>query len=66
MSKSYTFDSGEILINDPDDPTKKILKIPDKIMKEQGWTKGTKLKVLLGDEGTIIIQEVKKEVDKTE
>jgi hypothetical protein len=34
-------------------------------MKEQGWTKGTKLKVLLGDEGTIIIQEVKKEVDKS-
>lgn len=66
MSKSYTFDSGEVYVNDPDNPNKKILKIPDKIMKEQGWTQGTVLKIKIGDQGTIIIEESEKEVDKSE
>lgn len=65
MSKSYTFDAKEILINDPNDPNHSILQIPDHIMKEQGWGPGTEVKVLLGDQGTIIIQEVKKTVDKS-
>jgi hypothetical protein len=66
MSKSYTFNVEDILINDPDNPNQSILQIPDNIMKEQGWGPGTEVKILLGDQGTIIIQEVKKTIDKSE
>lgn len=65
MSKTYTFNAKDIMQDDPSDPRKSILTIPDEIMKAQGWTQGTKLKIEIGDQGTIIIQEVKKTVDKS-
>tara|TARA_B100002019_G_C21187081_1_gene556787 strand:+ start:652 stop:849 length:198 start_codon:yes stop_codon:yes gene_type:complete len=65
MSKTYTFNAKDIMQDDPSDPKKSILTIPDEIMKAQGWTQGTKLKIEIGDQGTIIIQEVKKTVDKS-
>ena len=66
MSKSYTFNVEDILINDPDNPNQSILQIPDEILQDQGWTEGTELKIQIGDQGTIIIEEVKKPVDKSE
>lgn len=66
MSKTYTFNAKDILKDDPSDPKKSLLTIPDEIMKEQGWGPGTEVKIQLGDQGTIIIEEVKKTVDKTE
>jgi len=66
MSKSYTFNVEDILINDPDNPNQSILQIPDEILQDQGWTEGTELKIKIGDQGTIIIEEVKKPVDKSE
>jgi len=65
MSKTYTFNAKDIMQDDPSDPEKSILTIPEEIMKAQGWTQGTKLKIEIGDQGTIIIQEVKKTVDKS-
>ena len=65
MSKTYTFNAKDIMQDDPSHPGKSILTIPDEIMKAQGWTQGTKLKIEIGDQGTIIIQEVKKTVDKS-
>ena len=65
MSKTYTFNAKDIMQDDPSDPKKSILTIPDEIMKAQGWTQGTKLKIEIGDQGTIIIQEAKKTVDKS-
>ena len=66
MSKSYTFNVQDIMQDDPNDPTKSILTIPDEILQDQGWTEGTELKIKIGDQGTIIIEEVKKPVDKSE
>lgn len=64
--KSVTFKSKDIFINDPDNPDQTILKIPEEILKEQGWAQGTVLKIKIGDQGTIIIEEAKKDVDKSE
>lgn len=66
MSKTYTFNAKDILQDDPNDPEKSMLIIPDEIMKTQGWGPGTEIKIQIGDQGTIIIEEVKKTVDKSE
>ena len=64
--KSVTFKSKDIFVDDPDNPDKTILKIPEEILKEKGWKQGTLLKIQIGDQGTIIIEEAEKDVDKTE
>jgi len=66
MSKTFTFNAKDVIKTDPSDPKKSILSIPDEIMKAQGWGPGTEIKIQIGDKGTIIIQEVKKDVDKSE
>lgn len=43
------------------DPNNVNMTIPPEIMEKQGWTEGTKIKVEIGDKGTIIITEVKDE-----
>jgi len=43
----------------PGDDKKVLMKIPEEIMEAQGWTEGTKIRVKWGDQGTIIIEEVK-------
>tara|TARA_B100000212_G_scaffold335789_1_gene308227 strand:+ start:3275 stop:3454 length:180 start_codon:yes stop_codon:yes gene_type:complete len=43
----------------PGDDKKVIMTIPEEIMEKQGWTEGTKIKVKWGDQGTIIIEEMK-------
>ena len=35
------------------------MKIPNEMLKAKGWGEGTKIKVKVGDQGTIIIEEVK-------
>ena len=37
------------------------MKIPDEILKKKGWKEGTEVKVSVGDQGTVIIEEVKDE-----
>jgi hypothetical protein len=43
----------------PGDEKQVIMKIPEEIMEAQGWKEGTKIRVKWGDQGTIIIEEVK-------
>ena len=38
-----------------------LMTIPPEILEAQGWGEGTKIKVGVGDKGTIIISEVKSE-----
>ena len=64
--KSLIFNSKDIFVNDPDNPDQTILKIPEEILKEKGWKQGTLLKIQIGDQGTIIIEEAEKKVDKSE
>jgi antitoxin component of MazEF toxin-antitoxin module len=51
---------------DPSNPKNSILSIPSEIMKAQGWGPGTEIKIQIGDQGTIIIEEAEKKVDKSE
>lgn len=64
--KKSSFNSKDIFTTDPNNPNSTLLKIPEEILKAQGWTEGTLLKVRLGDQGTIIVEEVEKEVDKSQ
>jgi hypothetical protein len=43
----------------PGDEKQVLMKIPEEIMEAQGWKEGTKIRVKWGDQGTIIIEEVK-------
>lgn len=61
MNKILEYKAEEIFFDDPKDPEKTIMKIPDEILKMKGWKEGTKIKVSLGDKGTVIIEEVKEE-----
>ena len=54
-----TFSQEEIFSPDPDNPKNIRMKIPDEMLKAKGWGEGTKIKVKIGDQGTIIIEEVK-------
>jgi antitoxin component of MazEF toxin-antitoxin module len=33
--------------------------IPPEVLKQQGWTEGTAVKISIGDQGSVIIEEVK-------
>ena len=59
MDKLLEYKADEVFFDDPNDPNKKIMKIPKEILKKQGWKVGTKIKVSVGDQGTVIIEEVK-------
>ena len=62
-NKTLTFKAEEIFEDIPGDDKNVVMKIPDEIMKAQGWDEGTKVKILVGDQGTVIIQEAEKEQD---
>ena len=59
QDEKLTFSQEEIFSPDPDNPKNIRLKIPDEMLKAKGWGEGTKIKVQIGDQGTIIIEEVK-------
>jgi hypothetical protein len=60
-NKVLEFKAEEIFQDIPGDDKNVTMKIPDEIMEAQGWKEGTKIKVEIGDKGTIIISEVKEE-----
>ena len=66
QDKIITYNQKEVFIKDPDNPNNLIMKIPDDILKKKGWSEGTKIKISVGDQGTIIIQEAEKDEDKSQ
>jgi len=60
VKKTYNYKTSDILKYDQDNPDTPILTIPQEILEQQGWKKGTELKISIGDQGTIILEEVKK------
>ena len=64
--KIVTYNQKEVFVKDPDNPNNLIMKIPDDILKKKGWSEGTKIKISVGDQGTIIIQEAEKDEDKSQ
>jgi hypothetical protein len=58
-TKSWTFKAEEIFEDIPTDPENCLMKLPEEICKEIGLVPGDLVKVLWGDQGTIIIEKVK-------
>lgn len=58
-TKTWTFKAEEIFEDIPDDPKNCLMKIPDEVAQKVGLVPGDKVKVLWGDQGTIIIEKVK-------
>lgn len=56
MSKQYTYKVEDIFEDIPDDPEHINMKIPEEIAKEIGLEPGDTIKVLWGDQGTVILQ----------
>ena len=62
MSKNenqlFEFKAEDIFTDIPGDDKNVNMKIPDEIMEAQGWKEGDNLRILWGDQGTIIIEKV--------
>lgn len=41
------------------DPDHVTMTIPEEVLKAKGWGEGTRIKVEVGDQGTLVITEVK-------
>lgn len=54
-----TYKYEDIFHEDPDNPDDLLMTIPPEILEEKGWSEGTKVKISIGDQGTLIIEEVK-------
>ena len=61
--KPIIYKAEEIFQDIPGDDKNVMMTIPPEIMEKQGWKEGTKIKVEIGDQGSIIITEVKEEAD---
>ena len=57
ITKEYKYE--DIFQDIDDDPKNVLMNIPPEIIEKQGWKEGTRLKVEVGDQGTIIITELK-------
>lgn len=49
----------DIFHEDPNNPGELLMTIPPEVLKQQGWTEGTTVKISIGDQGSVIIEEVK-------
>jgi hypothetical protein len=59
--KTVTYNVEDIFEDIPDDDENILMNIPQEILDAQGWGEGTCLKIEIGDQGTLIISEVKAE-----
>jgi hypothetical protein len=58
--KNLEFKVEDIFEDIPGDKEKVLMKIPDEIMKMQGWKEGDNLRIEWGDKGTIRIEKIDK------
>ena len=58
-NKQWLFKAEEIFEDIPDDPKNVNMNIPPEISEAAGFKEGDTLKILWGDQGTIIIEKVK-------
>ena len=54
----WEFKSKEIFEDIEGDEENILMKIPKEVMNEKGWKEGDNIKILLGDQGTIIIEKI--------
>lgn len=63
QAKRYIYSAEEIFEDIPDDPENVNMKIPEEIAEEVGIKPGDTVRILWGDQGTIIIEKVKEETN---
>lgn len=54
----WTFKAEDIFQEIPDNPKNVNLKIPDEVAEKAGLNPGDDIKILWGDQGTIIIEKI--------
>jgi AbrB family looped-hinge helix DNA binding protein len=59
--ETWTFKAEDIFQDIPGDPNNINMTIPPKIAEKMGWKEGDTLRVLIGDQGTVHIEKVKKD-----
>lgn len=59
--KTKTYKYEDIFEDDPNDPDNVLMTIPPEICEEVGIEPGDPVKILVGDQGTLIIEKIKKE-----
>ena len=62
--KQWTFKVEDIFEDIPDDPENVNMTIPPEICEAAGFQPGDKIKILWGDQGTIIIEKVEEETNE--
>lgn len=61
--KTWIFNSEDIFQDIPDDPDNLLMQIPDEIAEAVGLSPGDEVRILRGDQGTVIIEKVKFDED---
>lgn len=56
--ENYTYKVEEIFTDIPDDPENVLMTIPPELCEKLNWKPGDKIKVELGDQGTIILNKL--------
>ena len=59
MNKTWTYNVNDIFTEIPDDPENLSMNLPEEIVEEMGLEEGDTLRILYGDQGTVIIEKVK-------
>jgi hypothetical protein len=59
--KTWTFNAEDIFEDIPDDPENVIMNIPEEIRDVVGLKEGDPIRVLWGDQGSIIIEKITQE-----
>jgi hypothetical protein len=59
VKKSWTFKAEDIFEDIPTDPANCNMKIPEEVANAIGLVPGDKVRILWGDQGTIIIEKAK-------
>jgi AbrB family looped-hinge helix DNA binding protein len=56
--KTWTFKVEDIFEDIPDDPENVLMNIPEEIREAVGLKEGDPVRVLIGDQGTLIIEKI--------
>lgn len=62
--KVHTYKVEDIFEDIPDDKENVIMNLPPEVMKEAGIKPGDSVKILLGDQGSLIIEKIKENSGK--
>lgn len=62
--KTFTYKVEDIFEDIPNDPENVLMNLPQEVMEDAGIKPGDTVKILLGDQGSLIIEKVKENSGK--